>query len=146
MGQRAKGRRGGKGSCRGRPCDQQLEFQQSQLVTMEAPQFQFIDILLGFPVLSRDGYAQCKLRSRPSDFSRCRSWTRLLAIVLEKVADVPVVQAWWCRRCSSCGCGRRCDHAVTSSGPPTVEVPQIQFILPFGDIPVVQQRLALDLQ
>ena len=39
VGQREKGRRGGKGSCRGRPCDQQLEFQQSQLVIVEAPQF-----------------------------------------------------------------------------------------------------------
>ena len=52
-GQRENGR-GGKESCRGRPCDQQLEFQQSKLVIMEAPQFQFIDRVLGIPVARRD--------------------------------------------------------------------------------------------
>ena len=46
-----------KGSCRGRPCVNQLEFQQSKLVIMEAPQFQFIDRVLGIPVACRDRYA-----------------------------------------------------------------------------------------
>ena len=39
---------------RGRPCDQQLGCQQSKLVIMEAPQFQFIDRVLGIPVARRD--------------------------------------------------------------------------------------------
>ena len=53
VGQREKGRRG-KESCRGRPCDQQLEFQQSKLAIVEASQFQFIDRVLGISVARRD--------------------------------------------------------------------------------------------
>ena len=49
------------GSCRGRPCDQQLEFQQSKLVIMDGASLQFIDRVLGIPVACRDRYAQCTL-------------------------------------------------------------------------------------
>ena len=37
-----------------------------------------------------------------------------------------------------CGCGRPYDHTATSGL--LLEVPQIQFIVPSEDIPVVQQR------
>ena len=39
-----------------------------------------------------------------------------------------------------CGHGRRCDHAATVGVSCTVAVPQILFIAPFEDIPIVQQR------
>ena len=53
--------------------------------------------------------------------------------------DGPDSSVWRCRRCSSRGFGRPCDHAETVfSG--TVEVPQIQLIAWFGGHPSSQQR------
>ena len=87
------------------PCDQQLEFQQSQLVIMEAHQFQFIGRLLGFPVACRDSYAQCTL-CRFVEISQVQLSNRLLTCsffqrhvpmaiqtvqFLDKDADVPSV-------------------------------------------------------
>ena len=53
--------------------------------------------------------------------------------------DGPDSSVKGCRRCSSLGFRRPCDHAATFfSG--TVEVPQIQFIACFGGHPSSQQR------
>ena len=55
------------------------------------------------------------------------------------VVDACYAGAQRCRRWSSCGYGRPFDLAATW-GLANSEVPQIQFIAPFEDIPVVQQR------
>ena len=44
----------------------------------------------------------------------------------------------WAHRCSSCGCGRPCNHAATW-GSRTVKVPQSKFIAPSEDIPVASR-------
>ena len=59
----------------------------------------------------------------------CKLWFPTVA-VLGHVGDMPVVvndRSWRCRRCSSCGFGRRCEHAATRCLA-TVKVPQTQFI------------------
>ena len=104
------------------PCDQQLEFQQSQLVIMEAHQFQFIGRLLGFPVACRDSYAQCTL-CRFVEISQVQLSNRLLTCpffqrhvpmaiqtlqFLDKDADVPVL-------CTTGACGGP-DSAVLGQG------------------------------
>ena len=76
--------------------------------------------------VNRDRFAQCKLcrrleipwcplRSDSGVVQTCRKlWFSTVAVL-----DMPVVandRFLRCRRCSSCGCGRHCDHAVASWG------------------------------
>ena len=77
------------------------KLQQSFVESVEVPQTQFIDSMVGFPVASQRQGSQCKL-CRRRRFARCSSWIGTRPSLCNDRPDGPDSSVWRCTRCSSC--------------------------------------------
>ena len=90
------------------------KFQQSlSYEYVEVPQFQFIDRVVGFSVVSSDVYPQYKLCRRPARSYRCCSWTQLRRPLLYNDRCFGYDSAENCGSSTVAALGQGTDHVIS---------------------------------